>query len=373
MSDQESVVAKYAVRTLDEGMQQANASRAEIQRYTIEIGEMFPPGTHSFRINQPLLLGFNHRNETAKRLRQDSKTANHPNVVDLVRKGIQGAREWGPLPQDAAEFIAGEGNSGHDGAVDGFPHIARTLCQRIQPAFKHWTDSMHVDTDCATEPGDSLPDETEENRAAAGSHAVTTVKGSAYYALFWKFVSPRWGQLFKHQTQFTEYFQINRRLKAFNCQDEVLDDMCAHGDFSAGQMRNDNVVKALLNITQTVEKEYFKTMPGKELTLLVRAWCRFAYVNEKPASDLEYDMSKAFICTTSARTATLVAVMTCPMSGSSVYKTDQAKEIKSFTSHRKEKTESGASGVTGPATEPPRSGSGASKARQSSSPGNAAA
>ena len=153
-------------------MQPSVSSIPEIQSYSGQDFGVDGDGL-TFRMGQILLLGFNHRNQALKRLRSNPSTRNHPNVVAALERGLQMCRKWTILSRDVADHVAGHANQYHDGAADGPGAILGLLQTRIEPAFEEWKN---------------------EKRLKGETFATC---GNAAYELFWKWVKPRWGAIFK--------------------------------------------------------------------------------------------------------------------------------------------------------------------------------
>ena len=322
----ESIVIKYMKRLCGDGMSYANASRPEVQLFEGQRFGDVDGGTAVLRPGQVLLLGFGHRNSAIRRCAEDPTMSLLDTVKECLEKGLRFVRIWNKeLPQDVGEFISEEGNSGHDGATDGFPQFSRLMVYRIDPAFEQFKRALEF--------------EDEETEALVAEANVA--RGNKYYAVLRKFVQPKWGDLFLNQTAFTEMRRINRRLKEWNVFEDVMDDAAKYGNFSQGRMNQPYIVKAMLLLTQEIEDEFAHTLPPHELKICARTWLRFCYENS-PSPDGSYDMSSSFVIDTSAKSALAVSVMSAPMTTSKVYRSGEQKAVKNFTPEPKKKPESSA-------------------------------
>ena len=261
---QESATRDYEQRIVQFSLNQQSASGAEVIIYSgHDFGEKGKGKT--FRIGQPLLLGFGHRNEALKRRRADITTRDLDTVKGAAEKGLQKARKWkGWSPQDVCEKIAEAGNANHGGAGNGWPQLLRLTRFKIDDSWFAFKRKLKKDNE-------------EESNWDANEE----------YELLWKFVKPRWGQMFSCKQQLIDVRKINRRLVAANSWDLIMDDASKHGDWTGTTMSTSKVVHALLVVTQFFEKELAKSLPEDDLVMQLRCWARFCYPNiEQPENVL---------------------------------------------------------------------------------------
>ena len=259
-----------------------------------------------FRINQPLLLGFGHRNEALRRRRADPKTKDLDTVKGACEKGLQKARKWKSLtPQDVAEKIAEAGNANHGGAGNGWPQLLRMTRFKIDDAWFSFKRKLKV------EDPDAAPEDANEE-----------------YELLWKFVKPRWGQYFSGKTQLEHVRTINRRLKSWDMWNVIMLDASECGDWTGTTMSTGKVISALLIVTQFFEKELAKSLPKEDFNMQLRTWVRFAYPNIAQPEDIIDSRHGLWWCEGSEAGAILAKVMACKMTRSVIYKHKDLKEQK---------------------------------------------
>ena len=295
---------------LANGLQFGVSSIPEVQEYAgQDFGSEFASKVF-FKLEQILLLGFNHR--TLKRLWENPETRDHPNVQRALETGMLMVRKWKKtLPRDAAEALAKHGNNFHGGDAGGFTEVLRTLTVRIDPGFTAFKDQKKLEED-------ALPAE-----------------GAEYNTIFWKYVSPRWGSLFNDKQQFIGVRSLQRRLNSLKCYELVMSDASMWADFSSGKGDKDKTLKAMLLVTECFEKEFKHSLPPEPLIMAVRMICRFCYVNVKSADSSHYDMEISFVIDTPEKAVLAISVLKCDMSQSAVYKAKTIKAIKGMSSDTK--------------------------------------
>ncbi len=316
----ESTAQEYKERYVQKGYNSQAASGAEVQYYK---GQDF--GTlgkdRTFRMNQPLLLGFGRRNDGLSRARKDPKTRNLPTVVGAVEKGIQKARVWKPhTPQDVCEAVAEQGNESHGGAGNAWPQLLRMTHTKVDDGWFAFKDKLKKKHDGQDSRGSAVGSDSQGQGDDKGDSAA---KRSSHeeYELMWKFVRVRWGHHYSGKQQLIDVRSINRRLtKEFGAWDLVLEDASCYGDWTGPSMNTAKVVRALLVVTQCFEKWFLHSLPQEDFLIHLRTWCRLCYPNQ-PLPENEIDSRYGlWCCDSSEDAALLLKVLGCKMTGSAVYK-----------------------------------------------------
>ena len=145
---QESAVLSYMRRMETSGLQFGTSSIPEVQFFS---GQSFDDGpddriVKAYKMGQPLLLGFGHRNEALRRLWYDAAKKLLPTISSSVEKGMLMARVWSPaLKADAADLLQRRANNCHQGAGDTWTSRFRILVQKIMVAFDQWKRDNKID------------------------------------------------------------------------------------------------------------------------------------------------------------------------------------------------------------------------------------